>query len=150
MSKSNIDTYELEHTLAAFVRAFGLHQGEHTPCGVNVSVSEAQTLIELARTGGLRQGELVTFLKLEKSTVSRLVQNLAKRGWLSRESHPSDGRAQLLTLTTEGAQQATQVARARRAKFDTLTQALPESQRTAVLSALSTLTEAINEAEQIR
>ena len=145
---TSVDAYELEHTLAAFVRAFGLHQGEQTPCGVNVSVSEAHALTELARTGGLSQGELVSFLKLEKSSVSRLVQNLDKRGWLERKPHPTDGRAQLLTLTPEGHEKAAQVAKARRAKFDALTQALPDSKREAVLSALSTLVEALNETEK--
>lgn len=139
---------ELEHTLAAFIRAFGLHQGEQTPCGVNVSVSEAHALTELARTDGLTQGELVVFLKLEKSTVSRLVTGLGERGWLEREVHPSDGRAYLLKLTTEGKQKALQIAKARRAKFEALTRSLPETKRAAVLSALSTLVEALHEASE--
>ena len=149
MSNHDLDVYELEHTLAAFVRAFGLHQGEQTPCGVNISVSEAHTLAELARTGGLSQSDLVSFLKLEKSTVSRLIKNLDKQGWLIRTPHPSDRRAQLLVLTEEGAAKAKQVAKARRAKFDALTNALPKSKREAVLSALSTLTEALHETENV-
>ena len=148
MPEYDSDVYDLEHTLAAFIRAFGLHHGEQTPCGVNISVSEAHTLTELARTEGLSQSELVSFLKLEKSTVSRLIQNLDKRGWLVRNPHPSDGRAQLLTLTPEGKKKASEVARARRAKFDALTNALPEAKRGAVLSALAILTEALNDAEK--
>ena len=140
-----VGTSELEHTLAAFVRAFGLHQSEQTPCGVNVSVSEAHTLTELARTGGLTQSELVTFLNLEKSTVSRLLKGLEKRAWLERRPHASDGRAYLLTLTAEGSKKAQQIAKARRAKFEALTQALPEAKREAVVAALSTLVEAARE-----
>lgn len=149
MPMLNTEAYELEHTLAAFVRAFGLHQSEQTPCGVNVSVSEAHTLAELARTGGLTQGELVTFLKLEKSTVSRLVQSLDERGWLNKEAHPTDGRARLLTLTPEGSKKAAHIAKARRAKFEALTSALPKPKREAVLTALATLTEAVHEAEKV-
>ena len=144
-----VDSYELEHTLAAFIRAFGLHQAEQTPCGISVSVSEAQTLTELARTNGLTQSELVSFLRLEKSTVSRLVKGLDRRGWLERTAHPADGRAHLLTLTPEGKKKATQIATARREKFSALTQALPETQRETVLAALSTLVEAIHESEKV-
>ncbi len=140
--------YELEHTLAAFIRAFGLHQSEQTPCGVHVSVSEAHTLTELARTGGLTQSDLVTFLRLEKSTVSRLITGLSQRGWLTREAHPSDGRAYLLKLTREGEKKASNIAKARKAKFEALTRSLPETKRGAVLGALSTLVEALDESDQ--
>lgn len=149
VEKEAVDVYELEHTLAAFIRAFGLHQAEQTPCGVSVSVSEAHTLTEIARTGGLTQSELVNFLRLEKSTVSRLVKGLNKRNWITRDAHPTDGRAQLLKLTSEGEKKAAQIAAARREKFAALTQALPETKRDAVLAALSTLVEAIYASEQV-
>ena len=147
--KEAVDAYELEHTLATFVRAFGLHQAEQTPCGVSVSVSEAHALTELGRTNGLTQSELVSFLRLEKSTVSRLVKGLAAKNWLRRDAHPADGRAHLLVLTSEGEKKTTQIAAARREKFAALTQLLPETKRDAVLAALSTLVEAIHESEQV-
>ena len=143
------DISDLEHSLAAFIRAFGLHQGERTPCGVDLSVSEAHALVELRRTGGLSQSELVSFLRLEKSTVSRLVLGLEKRGWLSKAAHPTDRRAHLLILTEIGKQKAVQVAEARRAKFEALENTLPKDKRAAVLAALSTLTEALHEVEAL-
>jgi DNA-binding MarR family transcriptional regulator len=143
------DIYRLEHTLAAFIRAFGLHQGEQTPCGISVSVSEAHTLTELARTGGLSQKDLIQFLKLEKSTISRLIQNLEKRGWVKRSAHPSDGRSQLLMLTPGGEKKAIQIAKARRAKFEILAKNLPRAKRETVLAALDLLTEAMNESKNV-
>lgn len=147
MSKFDVDTNELEYKLASFVRAFGLHQSEQTPCGVKVSVSEAHTLIELERSGGLTQTELVSFLKLEKSSVSRLTASLSKRDWIQQDQHPKDARAYLLTLTVEGSKKAKQIMKSRTEKFARLTQALPDNQRQSVLTALTTLVEAINEAE---
>ena len=148
--KEAVDAYELEHTLAVFIRAFGLHQAEQTPCGVSISVSEAHALTELGRTNGLTQSELVSFLRLEKSTVSRLVKGLVDKHWLKRDAHPADGRAHLLVLTSEGEKKTAQIAAARRAKFEALTQALPKSKRDSVLAALSTLVEAIYESEKVR
>ena len=142
---------ELEQTMMAFVRAFGLRQPEQTPCGQPVGVSEAHALTELARGQGLTQSDLVTKLRLEKSTVSRLVSGLQRRGWTERRAHPSDGRAYSLFLTEEGERVAGQIAAARREKFESLLRALPETQRPAVIAALSHLVEALHEDQvQIR
>jgi DNA-binding MarR family transcriptional regulator len=116
----------LEEGLMAFVRAFGLHQPDRTPCGQPVSVSEAYALAELSREGGLTSSDLVERLRLEKSTVSRLVAQLAGRGWLERRPHPKDGRAVALDITPEGGRVAAQIALARRKKFEGIVNALPE------------------------
>lgn len=131
-----------------FVRAFGLHQPDQTPCGQPIGVSEAHALAELAKGEGLSQRDLVTRLRLEKSTVSRLVSGLQKREWVERRAHPSDGRAYHLFLTGEGERVARKVAAARRQKFESLLRALPETQRPAVITALSHLVEALHDEYQ--
>ena len=75
-----------QDALMRFVRNFGLHQPDRTPCGQPLPVSEAHALAEIARDGPLRQVELARRLKLQKSSVSRLVTNLAARGWLHRHA----------------------------------------------------------------
>jgi DNA-binding MarR family transcriptional regulator len=134
----------LEEGLMAFVRAFGLHQPDRTPCGQPVSVSEAYALAELSREGGLTSSDLVTRLRLEKSTVSRLVAQLVGRDWLERQPHPKDGRAFALHLTSEGSRVAAQIALARRKKFEGIVNALPEAERPSVLQALSSLMTAVD------
>jgi DNA-binding MarR family transcriptional regulator len=135
----------LQDRLTAFIRAFGLHQPEQTPCGQPIPVSEAHALIDLARAPDQRLGQhqLTQRLRLQKSTVSRLVGQLERRGWLRREPHPDDGRATLLVLTPAGHDAAEQLARARRAKFAALLAAIPAQQRDSVLHALDTLVEAL-------
>lgn len=93
---------ELQEAVARFVRAFGLHQPDQTPCGQPVPVSEAHALGELARDGALRQSELAHRLRLEKSTTSRLVTQLINRGWADRTPAPDDGRGVLVQLTPHG------------------------------------------------
>ena len=148
MSDDLKDVVQLEQTLMAFVRAFGLHQPDQTPCGQPLGVSEAHALAELVKGEGLSQRDLTLRLRLEKSTVSRLVSGLQKRDWVLRQAHPSDGRAYLLVLTEEGRRVADNIAAARRQKFETLLRALPESQRPAVIAALSHLVEALYEEHQ--
>ncbi|MDQ3533569.1 MAG: MarR family transcriptional regulator, partial [Actinomycetota bacterium] len=93
----------------------------------------------------LVQKELATRLRLEKSTVSRLVGMLEKRGWVGRTRSLEDGRAVELRLTDAGAVAASNIAEARRAKFARILEAIPEAERASVLEALKTLEGAMYE-----
>jgi len=138
------DAAALQQRLSGFVRAFGLHQPEATPCGQPIPVSEAHALTELAGAASLGQLELGRRLRLEKSTVSRLVGQLARRGWVQRNPAPHDARAVLLTLTPTGREAADKLATARQQKFDKLLAAIPATERGDVLRALDVLTEALH------
>ncbi|HMQ29698.1 MAG TPA: MarR family transcriptional regulator [Chloroflexaceae bacterium] len=137
-------TTALQEQMIALIRAFGLHQGDRTPCGKPVSVAEAHALLELSRHGPLPQRDLAAWLRLEKSTVSRLVAQLEQRGWLLRERSAEDKRVLLLALTPEGRRIAGELAASRRARFARLLAALPENEREPVLRALALLVEAID------
>lgn len=130
---------ELEQRVMAFVRAFGLHQPERTPCGEPIGVSQAHALTELAAQP-ITQAELARRLRLDRSVVSRLADVLAERGWLRREPHPHDQRAVQLVLTDAGERAAVRLAGARRARMATLLDAVPVDEREAVLHALDVLT----------
>ncbi|WP_182906918.1 MarR family winged helix-turn-helix transcriptional regulator [Microbispora sp. H13382] len=136
----------LQEAVTRFVRAFGLHQPDRTPCGQPIPVSEAHALGELARDGALRQNDLAHRLRLEKSTTSRLVTQLIKRGWAERTPAPDDGRGVLVRLTPDGANAAARLARARADRFSAVLGRVPEYERAAVLRALGILTEAMDEA----
>jgi DNA-binding MarR family transcriptional regulator len=135
----------LQAQITAFVRAFGLHQPDQTPCGQPIPVSEAHALAELDRDGPLSQQQLATRLRLQKSTVSRLVSQLEGRGWLTRGKRDGDGRLVWLELTQAGRTTAAQLAAARAAKFTRLLQAIPTDQRQPVLDSLNTLVGALRE-----
>jgi DNA-binding MarR family transcriptional regulator len=139
------DERELQDAVGRFVRAFGLHQPDQTPCGRPIPVSEAHALGELARDGALRQSELTQRLRLEKSTTSRLVTQLINRGWAERTPAPDDGRGVLVQLTPAGRNAAGQLAEARAARFSSILDRLPENERAGVLHALEILTEAMDE-----
>jgi len=139
-----VDTAALQDRLIGFIRAFGLHQPETTPCGQPIPVSEAHALSELAGDAAVGQFELGRRLRLEKSTVSRLVGQLVGRGWVQRNTSPDDARAVLLTLTPAGREAGVKLAAARRQKFDQLMAAIPDTRRAEVLRALDVLTEALH------
>jgi DNA-binding MarR family transcriptional regulator len=143
MSPAVATETSLQEQVISFVRAFGLHRPDATPCGKAVPVSQAHTLLELSK-GVRSQGELAALLRLERSTVSRLVQQLERRGWVDRDRDPGDGRARLLSLTEDGRRVADDITMAREAKFAALVEAIPPDERDAVLRALDVLIGAMN------
>ncbi len=140
---------ELQERMVALIRAFGLHKPDETPCGKPVSVAEAHALMELGREDGpLAQKELAARIRLEKSTVSRLVGLLEGRGWVERCRSPTDGRAFEVSLTATGEKAASEIAGARRAKFARVLEAIPEGERASVLDAMRTLEKAMDEGRE--
>jgi DNA-binding MarR family transcriptional regulator len=133
----------LERRMVAFVRAFGLHQTERTPCGEPISVSQAHALTELA-AHPLSQAELARRLRLDRSVVSRLADALEERDWLRRRPHPQDQRAVHLVLTERGRAAADRLAGARRARLATLLDGVPAAERDSVLRALEVLTDSLS------
>jgi len=134
-----VNTKELLESVVAFVRSFGLHKPDQTPCGQPVAVAEAHALMDLATFGSMRQGELAARLRLEKSTVSRLVRQMEARGWIRRNSDRYDGRAVLIRLTRKGRETAGELSRVRQKKFARILAAIPEDKRSMVVEAISIL-----------
>jgi len=143
MSPAVATETSLQEQVISFIRAFGLHRPDATPCGKAVPVSQAHALLELSK-GVRSQSELAALLRLERSTVSRLVQQVERRGWVDRDPAPEDGRARLLSLTESGRRVADDIAKARQAKFAALVEAIPPDERDAVLRALDVLIGAMN------
>jgi DNA-binding MarR family transcriptional regulator len=134
----------LQEQIVAFIRAFGLHRPDQTACGQPVSVSEAHALMELAAGEPLRPAVLAQRLRLEKSTVSRLVRHLEKQSWVTREPDRTDGRAVRLRLTDSGRAAAEKLARARAEKFDALVGSLPDPTRDQVIESFRVLVEVLD------
>ena len=138
-----MNEYELQEQMMALVRTFGLHKPEETPCGRGVTVAEAYTLTELTKENQLSQNELVQRLNLAKSSVSRLVDKLVKRGWITRERSSEDGRVWLLSLTEAGKNTAENLSQARQAKFAQVLAHIPQEEQKNVLHALEVLVQAM-------
>ena len=68
-----------------------------------MSVTEAHTIGELHRGGPATQQRLAEALRLQRSTVSRLVDQLEADGVATRAPNPDDRRSVLVSLTDLGA-----------------------------------------------
>ena len=95
------DILTLRTTIQRFVRLFGLLDRNVTPCGFPLSVSQVIALQELEHER-LTLMALTEKLLLERSTVSRLVDQLAQEGFVVREPNRANRREVMLSLTPKG------------------------------------------------
>jgi DNA-binding MarR family transcriptional regulator len=129
----------LQQEMIGFIRAFGLLSSDRTPCGQPMAPSDAHALTEIVSDGGLTQRELVDRLRLDRSSVSRLVDRLVARGWVERANGP-DRRTVRVLPTPAGRRVAAEIAGARAKRFAALLEAVPVGRRDEVLEAIRLLT----------
>jgi DNA-binding MarR family transcriptional regulator len=72
--------------------------------GANISSPEYAALLHLseAETGHLRVSELADLADLSGSRITRLVEDLAKRGFVAKNRSPEDGRGIDVSITKAG------------------------------------------------
>ena len=75
-------------------------------------------LSQIGASGGCRSVDLVHLYRLDKSTVSRQVADLERRGLIERTADPAGGRGQLLAVTSSGARLLDEAARGQREELD--------------------------------
>ena len=136
------DVQAVHRSFVGLVRALGLARPDTTPCGMPMSITEAHTISELHDTGPITQQQLADRLRLKKSTVSRLIDQLVAAGTVRRVANPDDGRSVLIDLTTAGRRRALRLHDARLALFTQLIADLGPAARRDVTRALATLEDA--------
>ncbi|TLS52163.1 MarR family transcriptional regulator [Paenibacillus antri] len=95
------DILQLRLSIQRFIRLFGFLEQNVTPCGFPLSVSQVIALQELEHDK-LTLTEVTERVQLERSSVSRLVDQLVKEGFLNREPNKENRREVLLSLTPRG------------------------------------------------
>jgi DNA-binding MarR family transcriptional regulator len=95
------DAEQLHHALIQLKRAYR-HNDRDRICCHDISVTQCWALRELDRLGRATLNQLAAALQLDKSTVSRVVDALERKGYVSRAPHPADGRAVLIEATAAG------------------------------------------------
>ena len=95
------DARALYGALSDLIRVYQFRDRDRICC-YDVSVSQCYALEALVRQGGMTLNDLAAHLYLDKSTASRVVDSLERKGYVARTPHPSDRRAVLLEATGDG------------------------------------------------
>jgi DNA-binding MarR family transcriptional regulator len=112
---------------------------------MGVTFHQFVILDAVAARSELDLAELHGILSVEKSTTTRLVNPLLRKGFLKRETALHDSRAVKLSLTEAGRETHRQVWECLRAFFESIGRQLPAGQRTAILDAVRIFSTAIRE-----
>lgn len=107
-----------------------------------LSVSEFDVLANIGPREAVRHGELAGRVILTRTALTRLLDRLAARGWLTRASAPDDQRVVLVQLTDEGRRLRREAARTNAAVVRAYFGHLTEHQ----VAALGDLTTALHHA----
>jgi MarR family transcriptional regulator, 2-MHQ and catechol-resistance regulon repressor len=87
--------------LSDLVRVYQFRDRDRICCH-DISVTQCYALEALVRRGPSTLGQVAAELYLDKSTASRVIGTLERKRYVSRSSHPDDGRAVMLAVTPAG------------------------------------------------
>jgi MarR family 2-MHQ and catechol resistance regulon transcriptional repressor len=95
------DTENLYDALEDLLRVYQFRDRDRICC-FDVSVTQCYGLEGLVRRGSMSLNDLAAYLYLDKSTTSRVVDALERKGYVTRSAHPNDRRAVVLEATALG------------------------------------------------
>ena len=95
------DAVALQAAVAELVRVYQFRDRDRICCH-DISVTQCYALETIVEQGPMRLGTLTERLFLDKSTTSRVVAALVKKGYVEQRADDSDGRAIALQVTTSG------------------------------------------------
>src|SRR5918996_3126821 len=130
--------------LDPLIRAAVLLQPEAHSVHGHVSLSEWFALMELAGPAPLTQRDLAERLDLEKSTVSRLVAGLERRGLVTRRRDPDNRRFAQVALTEHAHTMLTRLAAGMLERHAQITAAMTQSERDALTTGVTALVRAMH------
>ena len=133
-------TRELECHLTA------LNQSDCCQCGINES--QCFLIVEIGRKPGISVKELAEAVGLDKSGISRGVEELVQKNYVNREPSRADRRYVVLTLTEKGQARFEKIENDMYLKFQNVFSNIEADKRGQVLEALKLYNEACRKAEQ--
>jgi MarR family 2-MHQ and catechol resistance regulon transcriptional repressor len=95
------DTLALHRALSELIRVYQFRDRDRICC-YDITVTQCYALEATVLHGPLSVNDLVAELYLDKSTVSRAVDALYRKGYVGRREDPEDRRALLIKATEQG------------------------------------------------
>jgi MarR family 2-MHQ and catechol resistance regulon transcriptional repressor len=135
------DAAALQAAIAELVRVYQFRDRDRICCH-DISVTQCYALETLAEHGPMRLGTLAERLFLDKSTTSRVVGTLVKKGYAAQRADQADGRATALHVTSSGRRLYKQITADLIEQQQQLLQDLDPEVREGVIKVIRGLTQA--------
>lgn len=133
----------LRETTRLLIRKLGvLERSEAICCGI--TLTQCHVIVETGRKKQISVNELSELLNLDKSTVSRTVEQLVTQDIILREPDPNDRRYVILQLTSKGDRLFIEIEERMEAYFAEMLALIPEEKREQVIESLQLFSEALH------
>lgn len=110
---------------------------------LGVTADQFVLLVTLARGQALTQRELAARMPSDPSTVRAMLVLLEERGLVSRNTHPTDGRARTVALTASGLRKFRQVFKAGQAIRDQMVSSLSDEETRLLVNFLRRVSDSL-------
>lgn len=135
----NDEPDRLHALLMDLIWVAGVLHPDRATRGESVPLTHAFALHELDVAEPLSQRDLAQRLRLDKSTVSRLVADMAGEGLLERDRDPENRRYRRLRLTDRGRAAHARMATGLHRRYERLASGLTDAEREALSAGLPAL-----------
>ena len=136
-----IGAKNLRELLRILIRNLGvLEKNEAGCCGT--TTAQCHAIVEVGRSGEVTLNELAELLVLDKSTMSRTINNLVETGQVVRETHSEDRRYVSIKLTEEGDKTFQTIEASMKKYYEDIFRAIPEEKREQVIESLELIVQA--------
>jgi DNA-binding MarR family transcriptional regulator len=133
----------LVNDVIAFCRMFSSFEREEICCG---TVTPAQcVLLQTLTEGEWDVSSLASHTRVTKGAMTRLIDGLEARGWLTREKDEKDARRVLISLTKSGEKEAARLNELTERSIATLFERIPRGEREQVARSIHLLRQAAEE-----
>jgi MarR family transcriptional regulator, 2-MHQ and catechol-resistance regulon repressor len=135
------DAVALQAAVAELVRVYQFRDRDRICCH-DISVTQCYALETLVEHAPMRLSALAQRLFLDKSTTSRVIAALVKKGYVEQRSEATDRRATLLQATAKGRRLCARITQGLIEQQKQLLQAMPPEVRSGVIDVIRGLARA--------
>jgi len=132
----------LRETTRILMRKMGILERSGAVC-CSITMTQCHTIVETGRRQKISVNELAELLNLDKSTVSRTVDQLVNQEIMLREPVSTDRRYVALRLTAYGEELFKSIEQRMEKYFTEILDTIPEEKQEQVIDSLQLLAEAL-------
>lgn len=132
----------LRELVRVLVRRLGLLEKSDASC-CGISLAQCHALVEIGRNGKINLNDLADLMGVDKSTMSRTINNLVESGLAVRDLNEGDRRYVVIQLTPGGQQLFEDTETGMDCYYRSVLDRIPQDKRGQVLESLALLTAAV-------
>jgi len=136
------DVKEFGELLSVMIRSFAAFERSEIFCS-GVTMSQCSTILGIGKNGTMTMHALSEWMSLATSTMTRIVDNLVRDGYIARAHDPQDRRVVQVSLTEEGEKLFEAIMQIYHEYHRKIVESIPAGELHQVVESLTMLIEAI-------